>query len=454
MENKEGEPIWVSLSLYPIKDSKGHLTEGRFMALDITEQKKNQKRLKKQNKDIQELLNATKSILKYRNFKKSAQEIFRSCKQVTGAQSGYVAMLSKDGSENELLFLDAGGLPCTVDRDLPMPIRGLRAKAYQTGEVVYDNSFMDSEFERFLPEGHVILKNVLFGPLNIEGRTVGVIGLANKDSDFTERDAKFVSALSELAAIALHNSTMINELQKSRKKYKKAFERTELYKNIFAHDISNIFQNVISSTDILKTYTSDLENSKKITKLLNLAQQQIKKGSKLISDLLTFSEIEEKGLILEKVDVCQKVKDAIKFIKRSYPNSSIDITIQSNVDEAYIKGNSLITEVFENILINAVKYNESSTKQITIKISRENDKEKNYIELEFIDNGIGIPNNLKTELFSKAIEKEEEHKGLGLGLLLVKRIIDEYGGIIDVKNRIEGDYTKGSNFILKIPEYD
>jgi len=105
MENKEGEPIWVSLSLYPIKDSKGHLTEGRFMALDITEQKKNQKRLKKQNKDIQELLNATKSILKYRNFKKSAREIFNSCKEVTGAQSGYVALLSEDGAENELLFL-------------------------------------------------------------------------------------------------------------------------------------------------------------------------------------------------------------------------------------------------------------------------------------------------------------------------------------------------------------
>lgn len=453
IEHKDGHPIWVSLSLYPIKDSKGHVSEGRFMALDISSQKENEKRLKQQRDNIQELLKATKSILKYQDFDKSARDIFESCKKVTGAKSGYVALLSEDGSQNELLFLDSGGLPCTVDRDLPMPIRGLRAKAYDKGEVVYNNSFMDSEFERFLPEGHVMLKNVLFGPLNIEGETVGVIGLANKDSDFNEQDAKFVSGLSELAAIALHNSKMINELKKSRKKYKNAFERTELYKKIFAHDISNIFQNVLSSTDILKTYTSNSEKSEKINELIELSQSQIKKGSKLISDLLTFSEIEEKGLELQQVDVCGEINKAIQFVQKSYPETSIEITIDSDSEDVYVSGNNLLEEVFENILINAVKYNESPIKRVEIKVSKEKIDDKDYIRLDFIDNGVGIPDSLKEKIFSKAIEKDKEHKGLGLGLLLVKRIIDEYGGKIEVENRIEEDHTQGSNFIIKIPEY-
>ena len=47
-----------------------------------------------------------------------------------GATSGYVALLSEDGAENEVLFLEAGGFPCDVDPKLPMPIRGLRAEAY------------------------------------------------------------------------------------------------------------------------------------------------------------------------------------------------------------------------------------------------------------------------------------------------------------------------------------
>ncbi|TFF98809.1 MAG: GHKL domain-containing protein [Promethearchaeota archaeon] len=416
---------------------------------DLTEK---EKQLKKQKEDIEELLNATKNILKYQNFETSAREIFDSCKRVTGAKSGYVALLSEDGSENELLFLDSGGLPCTVDPELPMPIRGLRAESYKSGKVVYDNSFMSSEYEKFLPKGHVILRNVLFGPLNIEGETVGIIGLANKDSDFTERDAKLVSGLSELAAISLYNSQMITRLKISEENYKKAYQRSELYKNIFAHDISNILQNVQSATELLDIYASEADDSKKRKELIMLAQEQVEKGSKLISDLLKFSEIEEKGLNLHKVNVCQKMRKAIEFVKRSYPESSININLKSKFEDLYILGNHLLGEVFENILINAVKYNESTTKKIDVNISKDKNNNENFIKIEFIDNGIGIPDSLKEKIFNKTIEKDEEHKGLGLGLLLVKRIVDEYKGTIQVKNRVKEDYRKGSNFIIKLPE--
>ena len=132
---------------------------------------------------------------------------------MTGAQSGYVALLSDDGSENEVLFLEAGGLPCSVDPSLPMPIRGLRAQAYHTGRAVYHNDFMHSEWIKFMPEGHVTLKNVMFAPLNIGGKTVGIMGLANKPEDFVEADATLAGALGEVAAIALHNSRTLEQLE-------------------------------------------------------------------------------------------------------------------------------------------------------------------------------------------------------------------------------------------------
>ncbi len=453
IKQKDGNPIWVSLSLYPIKDSKGEVTEGRFMALDISKQKLNEKKLKRERQKIQELLNATKTVLKYQDFNKSAREIFDSCKKITGAKSGYVALLSEDGSENELLFLDSGDLLCSVDPELPMPIRGLRAESYSKGEVVYNNSFMDSEFEKFLPEGHVFLKNVLFGPLNIEGKTVGIIGLANKPTSFDERDAEFISGLSELAAIALNNNRMLKELKSSQEKYKGAYKRTELYKNIFAHDISNILQNLMSAMDLMESFSKNLQGSDKIKDLLKMSKSQIKKASKLITNLLTFSEIEDKGLKLQKMDLCTSIEKAVEFIRKSYPNESIEINFDSKLNGFYINANDLLLEVFENILINAVKYNESTTKRINIKVSKEKVEGKSYVTVAFIDNGIGVPDPLKEKIFSKAIEKKGEHKGLGLGLLLVKRIIDEYGGKIEVKNRIEDDYTQGSNFIIKIPEY-
>ena len=131
---------------------------------------------------------------------------------MTGAVSGYVALLSEDGHENEVLFLEAGGLPCTVDPELPMPIRGLRATVYETHKPAYDNHFMSSDWVKYMPEGHVALRNVMFAPLNIAGSTVGLIGMANKPGDFTDEDAEIAAVFGELAAIALVNSRHIDLL--------------------------------------------------------------------------------------------------------------------------------------------------------------------------------------------------------------------------------------------------
>ncbi|KKM12568.1 hypothetical protein LCGC14_1720050 [marine sediment metagenome] len=158
------------------------------------------------------LLDAIKAILKYKEFHGSAKANFEICKSLIGATAGYVALLSEDGSENDVLFLDTGGNNCTIDPNLPMPIRGLRAEVFKTGKVLYDNNFIKSQWVKFIPTGHAEFKNVMFAPLKIENKAVGLIGLANKEGGFNHNDIKIVSAFSELTAIALNNSMMIENL--------------------------------------------------------------------------------------------------------------------------------------------------------------------------------------------------------------------------------------------------
>ena len=151
------------------------------------------------------LLECSQAIFIHREFQQTARSIFDSAKDLIGATAGYVALLSEDGMENEVLFLDDGGLPCTVDPTLPMPIRGLREKAYRTGKPVFENNFSNSKWMAFMPKGHVALDNVLFTPLQIDGKARGLIGLANKPGGFTENDARMLTAFGEFAAIALGN---------------------------------------------------------------------------------------------------------------------------------------------------------------------------------------------------------------------------------------------------------
>lgn len=157
-------------------------------------------------REIAALRKSLRAILSQNDFQTTARIVFDFCKDLVGATSGYVALLSDDGQENEVLFLEAGGLPCTVDPALPMPIRGLRAEAYRKNETVFHNDFMNSHWVDYMPTGHVPLKNVMFAPLILDGKTVGIMGLANKDSDFNDDDARIAGGFGELAAIALKNS--------------------------------------------------------------------------------------------------------------------------------------------------------------------------------------------------------------------------------------------------------
>lgn len=161
------------------------------------------------------LYEASRAVIECHTFEDAARKIFDICCKATGAISGYVALLSKSGEENEVLFLESGGLPCSVDPSLPMPVRGLREQAYISGNVVFENNFMESQWVQYMPEGHVEMKNVLFAPLVIGQRVAGVIGIANKPVGFNDDDAHIIRSLADIAAIALERSINEETLSKS-----------------------------------------------------------------------------------------------------------------------------------------------------------------------------------------------------------------------------------------------
>jgi PAS domain S-box-containing protein len=232
-KRKDGTEFFAETKAAMIKDESGKPTGMVASFFDVTDRKKAEETLTKSLEEtmrignrLNGLLQGARAILEKDDFPSTARKIFDNCKRLIGATAGYVALLSEDGTENEVVFLDAGGRECSVDPALPMPIRGLRGKAHHTGKVVYDNDFNGSEWMKYMPEGHVRLDNVLFVPLNLEGKTVGLMGLANKPSDFTEDNAKIAEAFGELAAIALKNSRATSALRESEARYRELFEKS------------------------------------------------------------------------------------------------------------------------------------------------------------------------------------------------------------------------------------
>ncbi len=243
-----------------------------------------------------------------------------------------------------------------------------------------------------------------------------------------------------------------DRINKSESKYKDAFNRAEFYKDLFAHDMSNILQSVQSSMDLFPFYLEKPDQGEETHNLVNIVKNQVNRGAMLISNIRKLSEIEESDFLLEPTSVCKVLRNAIEYLKKTYEDKDIKIHIDSADNEYFVLSNELLFNVFENILFNSVKYNNNPNIEISIKISNLQNHNIDFIKIEFIDNGIGIPDNMKDKVFQRAFIKDKTVSGMGLGLSLVKKIIEKYNGQIWVEDKIKGEFAKGSNLIIIIPE--
>jgi len=185
---------------------------------------------------------------------------------------------------------------------------------------------------------------------------------------------------------------------------------------------------------------------------LNLIETQIIRGSRLVSNIRKISQIDRDEKSLKRTEIYNILDDVVNYIKLTFKDKEINIRVDSFSKQIYVKANSFIGDVFENILINAIKHSLSLISEIDIKIGRDQKSDANYIKMEFKDNGIGITDAWKEKIFQRESTRDSNFKGIGLGLSLVKKVIGSYNGKIWVEDRIKGDYSKGSNFILLIPE--
>jgi len=233
--------------------------------------------------------------------------------------------------------------------------------------------------------------------------------------------------------------------------YQDAYYRTKCLKGLFIHDISNLFQIISNSIELCESLLKDEENKEDIGEYFRLIAEQLNRGKKLIRNVKNLSELEEYEIPLAPVEVFSKLRSAISFTRISFPKKDVDIKVVSDYRNLYTMANELLSEAFENIITNSINYNKNNVVQIEVLISVIDIHYKNYVKIEFKDNGIGIDDARKDLIFQETQMKRRHSKGMGIGLSLVAKLIELYGGNIWVENRIRGDSTKGSNFIILIP---
>lgn len=463
-EERLGGDFLVSTT--PLKDEHGQTVGSVHVARNITERKRAERELfdtlaasQRRQAEISALLKAAKAVLQHREFGQSAKAIFDSCKELLGATAGYVALLSEDGKDNVVLFLDSGGLPCSVDPSLPMPIRGLRAETYTTGKVAFDNDFSRSKWSRLLPAGHVDLGNVLFAPLTIGGRTVGLIGLANKHGGFDERDAQMAMAFGEIASIALLNSQMLKMLQENAEKIRAhsekleelVQERTEKLKEaerlaaigetagMVGHDIRNPLQSIIGELYLQKAEVEalpDSEEKRNLTESISIIEDRLTYVNKIVSDLQDFAKTSVP--ILEEVNLQKIAKEALAIV--NIPGNIEASYTQTEGFKPFMSDPAFLKRILTNLALNAVQAMPKGG-LLEVTASQENGK----VRISVSDAGEGIPEEARAKLFKPLFTTKA--KGQGFGLAAVKKLTDGLNGTVT----FESQQGKGTRFTIEIP---
>lgn len=233
-------------------------------------------------------------------------------------------------------------------------------------------------------------------------------------------------------------------------KYQESYKKASFYKDLVSHDIKNILQNIRTSLYLISISLKDEEHKEKFDEYNNIIEDQIYKGVELVNNVRSLSLLESIKESLRKFDLLITLNQSVDTVKASFQEKEIVIKINTKLHLVLIEANELLAEVFDNLLGNAIRHNDNDKIEIFINISKQN----NFYQLEFLDNGRGIPDNLKEVIFVESINRHQYQKGMGIGLSLVKRIIESYGGTIRVEDKIKGNYHKGSNFIITFPIHE
>ncbi len=239
------------------------------------------------------------------------------------------------------------------------------------------------------------------------------------------------------------------DLRKNQKNIEEAYRYTEFYKDLFTHDIRNILQNILLGNNIIEQSYNNQQKLENLPEIYELIKEQIIRGENLISNVTKLSEIRKSTFPIHTIDLKSILKKTVEHIKKLYDHRTLSIQIPE--EKLSLKSNDLLTNIFENILVNAIIHNKNKTIEVGIKASKYKLNQTQYIKIECIDNGVGISDDRKKEIFITREEEESKFR-TGLGLSLIKKVIESYNGKIWVEDRVKGDYSKGSNFILLIPE--
>jgi signal transduction histidine kinase len=334
--------------------------------------------------------------------------------------------------EQSAILNGAGGL-----QELPSLWRQVIERAAACGPA--EGSVLVSENKETEPT------HLLALPLRNREHVFAVLLLARSKlyGEYSQADAAMFESIAWRAAIALVNSGLYEEIEQ-------ADQQKNRFLSMLAHELRNPLAPIRSAVDVLRLCG---DNPQDIGWARDVIDRQVNHLIRLVDDLLDISRITLGKIRLqpENVSAQDLVLEAVEVSRPLIEKSRHQLTVDVPDDPIRLLADrARLTQVLANLLNNAAKYTPHGG-QITVAAQQEGDQALFRIR----DTGIGIPTHMLDKVFDMFIQidsgLDRAHGGLGIGLTLVRELVNLHQGSISVTSDGAG---QGSEFTVRIPVAD
>ncbi|MBH8571645.1 PAS domain S-box protein [Nostocaceae cyanobacterium CENA369] len=369
-----------------------------------------------------------------------------------GASSALVALVTESGTELEIIRA-VGHQPELIELwrrfsiNAPVPL----AEAVRTGEPVWQEptttrttrySHLAYAYARYNYDSWISI------PLTIEGRTVGGMSLAFAEMpEFSQHDRAFVRSLAQQCAQAMERARLYEAEQTAREVAETANRIKDEFLAVLSHELRSPLNPILGWSKLLQTKKLD---EKTISQALKTIERNAKLQAQLIEDLLDISRILQGKLSLNSspVDLTLVISAAMETVRLSAEAKSIQIhpALEPNIGKV-VGDSSRLQQIVWNLLSNAVKFTPEGGR-VDIRL----EKIATQAQITVNDTGKGIDPNFLPYVFDYFRQENStttrKFGGLGLGLAIVRHLVELHGGTVKAESLGE---NQGATFSVRLP---
>lgn len=460
MEYPNKEERRLEVEYYPITGADGNVERTAAVIRDITERTLAEAKFKREYNINQALAEIAEALtLPGVTVIDVSEVVHKHAMSITKSRFGFVSSIDPETGNNighTLSSMMEEDICQVQDQRISFPrsadgYPGLWGSALNERRGFYTNAPSEHPNSTGLPEGHVPLKSFLTAPAVFEGELLGQVAVANAEKEYVDEDLEAVKALSNLFASVVNRMRSQDELMRARDKAVAASKvKSEFLANM-SHELRTPLNGVMGMLQLLGGTPLDPEQ----TECMELALQSCQRLTNLMGDILDMTRIEAgKMQIHPEPFNLMDCLDAVEQVFRpsvSQGNVELRFEIDSQAPQILRGDAPRLQQVLNNLVGNALKFTTAGSVGLKVTLLPSESQNQSRMLFSVTDTGIGIPAERIEGLFEPFIQADGSYRrgfqGAGLGLSIVRRLVELMGGKICVSS----EENKGSCFDVYLP---